>query len=156
MHSLVCLMDKVVKAINCTPNWGKIGDPFIQTSQPSPKIFTVSDGCRHAVTNIAKLHHPVRDPACTVDMVHALADQSLLSGSKFANAGYISICDNKEVNIYDGRTSRVLVSERAVFIVLKCPRTKLWNVLLKPCVTNLNTHTLLLDGPTGTESLNSL
>ena len=89
-------------------------------------------------------------------MVHAHADQSLLSGSKFSNAGYISICDNKEVNIYDGRTSRVLVSERAVLKVWKCPRTKLWHVLIQLCVTNLNTHTLLLDGHTGTESLNSL
>ena len=89
-------------------------------------------------------------------MFHTLANQSLLSGSKFSDAGYISICDSKEVNIYDGHTSRILVSERAVFIVWKCPRTKPWHVLLQPCVTNLNTHTLLLNGPTGNDFLNSL
>ena len=89
-------------------------------------------------------------------MVPTLANQSLLSGSKFADAGYISICNDKEVNIYDGRTYRILVSERSVLKGWKCPHTKLWSVPLKPCLTNLNTHTLLLDGPTGTESLNSL
>ena len=85
-----------------------------------------------------------------------LADQSLLSGSKFSDTGYILTCDDKEVNIYDGRTSCILVSEIAVLKVWKCPRTKLWHVLIQLFVTNLNTHTLLLDGPTRTESLNYL
>ena len=83
-------------------------------------------------------------------MVPELSDQSLRSGSKFADAGYISICDEKKVNIYDGRTARILVSEKVVLKGWKCPRTKLWRVPLQPCVTNLNTHTLPLDGPTGT------
>ena len=89
-------------------------------------------------------------------MVPALDYQSLLRGSKFSETGYISICDDKEVNIYDGFTTRIIVSEAAVLKGWKCPRTKLWRVPLQPCVTNLNTHTLLLDGPTGTESLNSI
>ena len=44
---------------SCTYNAGKIGDPFIQTSQPSTKVFSVADGRRHTGTNISKLHHPV-------------------------------------------------------------------------------------------------
>ena len=40
-------------------------------------------------SNIAKLHHLVREPARTVDMVPSLAGQSLLSGEKIAEAGYI-------------------------------------------------------------------
>ena len=66
----------------------------------------------------AKVNHPVRYPACTVDMVLVLADESLLSGSKFSDAVYISIFDNKSVNIYDGRTARIIVSETEI--------TKLW------------------------------
>ena len=134
----------------CTSNAGTIGDPFIQTRQPSTKFFAVADGLRHEVTNIAKLYHPFRETARTVDMVPGIDDQSLLSGSKFSDAGYISVCDDKEVNIYDGRTARILVSEKVVLKGWKCPRTKLWRVPLQPCVTNLNTHTLPLDGPTGT------
>ena len=79
----------------CTSNTSKISDPFIQTSQPSTKVIFVADSRRHAGTNIAKLHHPVRDPARTVDMVPTHADQYHLSGCKFSNAGYISICGNK-------------------------------------------------------------
>ena len=47
-------------------------------------------------TTITKLEHNVREPTRTVDMVPALANQSLLSGGKFAEAGYISICDGNE------------------------------------------------------------
>jgi len=43
----------------------------------------------------------------TVDIVPALKGNSLLSGGKFAEAGYISICDGKEVNIYDDRTAKI-------------------------------------------------
>ena len=47
-------------------------------------------------------------------MVPALANQSLLSGGKFAEAGYVSVCDGDEVNIYDGGTATITVSEYAV------------------------------------------
>ena len=63
---------------------------------------------------MAKLHHLVREPAQTVGIVPALADQSLLSGNKFAEVGYVSICDDAEVNIYDGRTVKTFVSGVAV------------------------------------------
>ena len=140
----------------CTSSARKIGDLFIQTNQPSAKVFAVTDGCLHAGTNVAKLYHSVLELAHTVGMVPALADQSLLSVRKFADTGYISICDDKEVNIYDGCTARILVSEITVFKGWKCPCTKLWRVQFQPCVTNLNTHTLLLNGPTGNDFLNSL
>ena len=105
----------------CTSNSGKIVDPFIQTNQPSTKCFSFADGRRHAGTNIAKLHHPVQELSHTVDMVPALADQSLLSDRKFSDAGYISIYDNEEVNIYDGCTDRIKVYEAEVLKGWKCP-----------------------------------
>ena len=73
----------------------------------------------------AELHHPVREPDLTVNMVPVLVNQSLISGIKLADAGYISICDDKEVNIYDGRTDRIIVSELEVLKGCKCPQTKL-------------------------------
>ena len=45
--------------------------------------------------NISMLEHRVRDPAHTVNMVPVLANQSLLSGGKFAEAGYVSVCDGE-------------------------------------------------------------
>ena len=78
----------------CTSHAGMEGDLFIPTNQPSTKIFTVATGHKTPRSRVAKLHHPVRDPARTVDIVPGLADQYLLSGEKFAKAGYVSICDD--------------------------------------------------------------
>ena len=90
-----------------------------------------------------------------VDMVPSLADQSLLSGNKSAQAGYVKICDNKEVNIYDGRTAKIVVSEEAVLKGFFCPKARMWRIPLNPHIINNNTETLLLNGLTGTESLNT-
>ena len=87
-------------------------------------------------------------------MVLALANQSLLS--KFAEAGYVSVCDGDKVKMYDGRTATITVLEDAVLKGWWCPRTKLWRIPLQSQVTDLNMHTLLLNAPTGRESLNSV
>ena len=47
-------------------------------------------------------------------MVTSLDNQSLLIRVKFAEAGYVSVCDGDEVNIYDGQTATITVSEDAV------------------------------------------
>ena len=59
----------------CISNAGMIGDPFIQTTQQSTKVFSVADGRQNSGSNVAKLHHPVSEPAQTVDMVPDLAGQ---------------------------------------------------------------------------------
>ena len=93
-------------------------------------------------------------PARTVDMVPALADNSLLSGGKFSDAGVVSICDRSKVNLYYGRTVKITVSEEAVLNGLRCPATWLWRIPLQNEITNINTKTLLLDGPTSLELKN--
>ena len=98
----------------CTSNAGMVGDLFIQTGRPSTKVFTVADGHKPPGSIDAKLYHRVMEPAQTVDMFPALANQSLLGGNKFAQAGYVTICNNQEVNIYDSRTAKIIVSEKAV------------------------------------------
>ena len=72
-----------------------VGDLFIQTGRPSTKILTVSDNRKTPGSTEAKLNHPVREPAPTGDMVPALPNQSPRSGNKFAQAGYVTICDKK-------------------------------------------------------------
>ena len=54
-------------------------------------------------------------------MVPALANQYLLSGGKFAEAGYVSVCDGEEVNIYNGRTAKITVSEKSFLAEWQCP-----------------------------------
>ena len=89
---------------------------FIQTNRKSTKIFALADGHPTPATTIALLGHKIQEPACTVNMIPELANQSLLSGEKFAEAGYASVCDGEEVNIYDGHTANITVSEKSILI----------------------------------------
>ena len=122
----------------CTSNAGMVGDPFIQTGWPSTKVFNVADSKKTSGSTEAKLHHPVRDPARKVDMFHALADQSLLSGNKFTQAGYVTICDNQEVNIYDGGTAKIIVSAKAVLKGWFFPKSRMWRIHLQTHISNNN------------------
>ena len=89
-------------------------------------------------------------------MVLALANQYLLSGGTFAEAGYVFVCDGAEVKIYDGHTTKITVSYKAVLKVWRCPRKRLWRIPLQVQVIDLSMHTLILNGPTGHEFFNSL
>ena len=77
----------------CTSHTGMVGDPFIQTKQRSTKIFALEDGNPTQEINIAMLERRVRNPTHIVNMVPDLANQSLLRGGKFAEAGYVSVYD---------------------------------------------------------------
>ena len=132
-----------------------IGNPFIPTGQKMSKKFAFADCHPTPATTIYKPEHNVREPARKVDMVSALDNQSLLSDRKFSKAGYVSTCDDDEVKIFDGRTAKTTVSEAEFLKGWKCPQTKLWRIPPQANITTLNTDTLVLDGPTGHESLNS-
>ena len=56
------------------------------------------------------------------------------------------------MNMYDARTTTIVVSDDAVLISWRCPKTTIWRVPLKPMFTNLSTGTLLLDSPNGWKS----
>ena len=64
-------------------------------------------------TTIAKLKHDIRDPAKTVDMVPGLKTNSLISGPKFADAGYVTVLTPKELLIYDGIDLEMIVNKEA-------------------------------------------
>ena len=91
-----------------------VDNQFIQTNRPSTKIFALADSHATASSNVAKIHHNICEPARTVDMVPELKENSLLSGGKFAQAGYVAVCSDKKVNLYDGKTAKIIVSEEAV------------------------------------------
>jgi hypothetical protein len=81
---------------------------------------------------------------------------SLLSTSKLVKADYVAIYDKQEVNFYDAKTTKIVVSEEAVLTGWQCPVTKLWHIPLVDKPDNLNMDTLLLDHPTRLENLNKL
>ena len=89
-------------------------------------------------------------------MVPDLFQNTLLSSIKLPDAYYISIYDGDEVNIYDGRTTRIRVSEKAVLKGWRCTATKLWWIPLRAQLTNVNEDTLVFTSKDGKQSLNSL
>jgi hypothetical protein len=108
-----------------------------------------------AATKIHKLHHKLREPAPTINIVPSLVGNSLLSTIKLVQAGYNAIYNDSEVNLYDSTTAKISVSEAAVLTGYVCPWTQLWHVPLVTTVRDENTDTLLLDHPRKHESLNT-
>ena len=62
-----------------TSNCGVVGDDFILTEEKYHKIFNISTGTTAPASVKEKLHHSVRDPTRTVDMVLDLKHNSLMS-----------------------------------------------------------------------------
>lgn len=73
-----------------TSTAGAVHDPFHSTTQPSTKVFLLPTGGTAQATHISQLMLNVRAPANQVDIVPNLT-QTLLSGSKFADAGYTAV-----------------------------------------------------------------
>jgi hypothetical protein len=131
-------------------------DPSHAKGKLSTTVFHLPNSVIAPATTRNKLLHNVHEPAHSVNIVPALVKKSLLSTNKFAKAGYTIIYDKDEVNFYDARTTKIMVSEIAIFTGWQCPHQKMWHVPLVPIVTNLNTDMLLLDHPSGPDSLNAM
>eukprot|EP00804_Cyclotella_cryptica_P002793 CCRYP_009348-RA/>CCRYP_009348-RA protein AED:0.05 eAED:0.04 QI:0/0/0/1/1/1/3/0/1214 len=138
-----------VSNTGATSTAGTLHDPFIHSKTRSTKIFMLPTGTTTAATIQAQLLLNVRPPANTVDIVPNL-HQTLLSGSKFADADYTAVYDKHEVNFYDSAT--INITERAVLTGYRCPRTGLWRIPLRPVTVNENTDTLILDSKCGLQS----
>jgi hypothetical protein len=123
--------------------------PSIPTSIWSKMVFHLPNGTKAAASTVIKLLHNIWEPARGANIVSTLANNSLMSTSKFVDAGYTIVYDNKEVNYYEKATTKIIVSEDAVLRGWQCPRNKLWHVPLVSNVCNLNTDTILLDHPLG-------
>eukprot|EP00804_Cyclotella_cryptica_P030007 CCRYP_013455-RA/>CCRYP_013455-RA protein AED:0.62 eAED:0.47 QI:0/-1/0/1/-1/1/1/0/150 len=76
---------------------GTLHDPFHPTTVPSTKVFLLPTGGTAQATHLSQLLLDVRAPANQVDIVPNLT-QTLLSGSKLADAGYMASYDKDEVN----------------------------------------------------------
>ncbi len=105
---------------------------------------------------IHKLHHNLREPACSVNIVPSLVGNSLLRTVKMAEAGYTAIYDDKEVDFYDSTTTKITVSVDTILKGWRCPWAKLWCVPLVDNIQNENTYTLFLDHPHKHDCLNLL
>ena len=113
-----------------TSKCGRETDNFIPTNDKSEKVFYLPTGHTTKASKKSKLHHLVREPARTVDIVPDLKQNSLLSASKFADANYITLLTPDEVLIYDGNTLKMTIENYAILRGWRDPTTGLWRVPL--------------------------
>jgi hypothetical protein len=130
--------------------------PSIPTGIPSKVVFHLPDGTMAVASTVNKLLHYVWEPIRSANIVPTLANNSLISTSKFVDAGYTVVYDDKEVNYYKKATTKISMSEDAVLQGWQCPCNKLWCAPLCPDVWNLNTDTILLAHPLGHSSLHAM
>ena len=71
---------------------GKSMDPFVTTNEISTKVFGLPIGGTVPASTVAKLHINIRSPVNRVEIVPTL-ETTLLSGSKFDDAGYLAVYD---------------------------------------------------------------
>ena len=64
-----------------------------------------------------------------------------------ADAGYLIIYDDEEVNIYDMHSTTFMVSRCSVIQGWRCNETGLWRIPLVENVTNLDTETMICRVP---------
>jgi hypothetical protein len=84
--------------------------PSIPTGMCSKVVFHLPKGTTAAASTVKKTLHNVLEPAQSVNIVPTLANNSLMSTSKFVDAGYTAVYDNKEVNYYEKAVvSRIIV-----------------------------------------------
>jgi hypothetical protein len=130
--------------------------PSIPTSIRSKVVFHFPDGTMAAASTVNKLLHNVQEPTRSAKIIPTLANNSLISPSKFVNAKYTVIYDDNKFNYYKKATTKIIVSEDSVLQGWQWPRNKLWHVQLVSDVWNLNTDTVLLDHPLGYLSLHAM
>ena len=58
-------------------------------------------------------------------MMSELTETTLVSPAKLAKAGYVSILNNDEVNVYNMNNTKIKVSRKTVLKGYKCPQTGL-------------------------------
>jgi len=82
-----------------------------------------------------------------VHIVPTIDKNSLLSIPKFAAAGYITVFDGEEVNIYEAYNTKVIVTREAILRGWFDKTAILWRVPLLPIVLNETTDTVLVSKP---------
>jgi hypothetical protein len=125
-----------------TSSIGTKDDPCRRTGMQSNKVFILPSGQ-------AVYPFQVQHPASEVHITPGVTSNSLMSTNLFAQAGYITVFDKEEVNIYDANDVKITVTRGAILRGWRCEETGLWRIPVCPTirshnVTNLNTQTILV------------
>ena len=101
---------------------------FISTGKNPNKIFVIPNSNTMLTTERMKLAHKLRDPSDEVDLVPG-GHSTLLRGVKISDADYVTVLDKDSINIYDGKATKIIISEKEVlsgyrtdYSEEKCPK----------------------------------
>ena len=120
---------------------------FEETDEVSDRVFAVATGALAAATSIKKLKHNLREEARRVHMVPGITTASLLSTGELADAKYISIFGEEEVNIYDANNTKITCTRGAVLRGYRDRNAGVYRIPLVENVQNLNTDTVIVNVP---------
>jgi hypothetical protein len=113
------------------------------TGIASIKKVRMANGQVEAAGEQLELKNGLRKPASTADSIPSIKT-SLISTSKLADAGYFTVFDKDEVNVYDATTTSIKPTNQAVLTGWRDKKTGLWRVPLVNQIDNENTDTYLL------------
>ena len=86
---------------------------LVETYLPSNKVFLLPTSQETEATEVLQMNHKLRDPATEMHLVKDL-HTPLVSVPKLADADYITMLGKKGAKMYDGYTTTIKVSEKAV------------------------------------------
>ena len=131
----------------CTANAGTKRDAkhCESTGETSDKVFVMPNGDMEEATEVKKLPFDIREEACRIDIVPGISTATLLSPGKLADAKYISIFDDKEVNVYDQNNTVITTTHEAVLRGYGDKEEGLYRIPLVKDVQNVNTDTIIVN-----------
>ena len=116
---------------------------FQGTGEPSGKVVGMPNGKTERAGEKLIMNNGLRAPANTADAIPSIR-QTLVSGSKVADAGYVTVFDPDEVNVYEAEDVTIKADAQPVLTGWRDEASGLWRVPLKAQVDNINTDTVLL------------
>ena len=125
----------------------KAKQAYIPISNRLSNIFQLPNGTKTPASNICLLHHNIRQPAHDVHIGPNIPTNLLISTAKFAEVGYITVFNDKEVNVYDTSNTSVIVARQAISRGWLDKDANLNRIPFVPIVLNNNTDTVLVRQP---------
>ena len=92
-------------------NVGQCGNGLELTGRHFAEVFKVATGQEAKATEIVTMEHNLHEPAQTFNVMPGVTLDLLVSTIKFSNAGYFTILDKEEVNVYDAQTMKAVASK---------------------------------------------
>jgi hypothetical protein len=130
-----------------TSSIGTEGNPSKRTRKPSTKEFKLPNGEVVTAKEIAEYPFDVQKPANELHITPGISENSLLSTSKYADAGCITIFENDMVNVYGAQNTMITVSREAVLRGWQEDREDLWQIPIVDTVQKNNTDTTIFNKP---------